>query len=82
MKKECIISNLFLFFKIISLKTNTFIPAMLQCHYPIPEVVLSKICKIPLYSCNPLLIRRKTLTSKEGLSSGKRQKSEETKSGE
>jgi len=38
---------------------------MLQCHYPIPIVVLCKICKIPLYSCNHLLIRRKTLTSEE-----------------
>jgi len=38
---------------------------MLQRHYPVPVVVLRKICKIPLYSCNRLLIRRKTLTSKE-----------------
>jgi hypothetical protein len=38
---------------------------MLQCHYPVPVVVLRKICKIPFYSCNRLLIRRKTLTSKE-----------------
>jgi hypothetical protein len=57
-KKEFIISKLFLFFNIISLKTNTFIPAMFQRHYPIPVVVLRKICKIPLYSC-------KTLTSKK-----------------
>jgi len=64
-KNECIISKLFLFFNIISLKTNTFIPAMLQRHYPVPAVVLRKICKIPLYSCNRLLFRRKTLTSEE-----------------
>ena len=38
---------------------------MLQHHYPVPVVVLCKICKIPLYSCNRLLIRRKILTSKE-----------------
>ena len=38
---------------------------MLQSHYPVPVVVLLKICKIPLYSCNRLLIRRKTLTSEE-----------------
>ena len=49
----------------ISLKTNTFIPAMLRCHYLVPVVVLRKICKLPLYSCNRLLIRRKTLTSEE-----------------
>ena len=35
---------------------------MIQRHYPVPVVVLCKICKIPLYSCNRLLIRRKTLT--------------------
>jgi len=64
-KNEFIILNLFLFFNIISLKTNTFIPAMLQFHYPIPVVILRKICKIPLYSCNCLLIRRKTLTNEE-----------------
>jgi len=38
---------------------------MLQRHYPVPVVVLRKICKIPLYSYNRLLIRRKTLTSEE-----------------
>ena len=38
---------------------------MLQRHYPVPAVVLRKICKIPLYSCNRLLIQRKTLTSEE-----------------
>jgi len=64
-KNEFIISKLFLFFNIIPLKTNTFIPAMLQRHYPLPVVVLRKICKIPLYSCNRLLIRRKTPTSEE-----------------
>ena len=64
-KNEFIISKLFLFFNIISLKTNIFIPAMLHRHYPVPVVVLRKICKIPLYSCNRLLIRRKTLTSEE-----------------
>jgi len=42
-----------------SLKTNTFTPAMLQRHYPVPVVVLYKICKIPLYSCNRLVIRKK-----------------------
>ena len=56
---------IFLFFNIMSLKTNTFIPAMVQCHYRIPVVVLHKICKIPVYCCNHLLIRKKTLTSKE-----------------
>ena len=59
------ISKLFLFFNVTPLKTNTFIPAMLQRHYPVPVVVLRKICKIPLYSCNRLLIRRKTLTREE-----------------
>jgi hypothetical protein len=54
-KTEFIISKLFLFFNTISLKTNAFIPAMLQRHYPVPVVVLRKICKIPLYSCNRLL---------------------------
>ena len=38
---------------------------MLQSQYPVPVVVLRKICKIPLYSCNRLLVRRKTLTSEE-----------------
>jgi len=38
---------------------------MLQRHYPLPVVVLRNICKIPLYSCNRLLILRKTLTSEE-----------------
>jgi hypothetical protein len=57
-------------FKIIfifqhNLKTNTFIPAMIQRNYPVRVVVLCKICKIPHYSCNRLLIRRKTLTSDE-----------------
>jgi hypothetical protein len=64
-KNEFIISKLLLFFNIIPLKTNTFMPAMLQRHYPVPVVVLRKICKIPLYSCNRLLMRRKTLTSEE-----------------
>ena len=59
------ISKLVLFFNITPLKTNTFIPAMLQRHYPVPVVVLRKTCKIPLYSCNRLLIRRKTLTIEE-----------------
>jgi hypothetical protein len=59
-KTEFRISKLFLFFNIIFLKTNTFIPAMLQRHYPVPVVVLRKICKIPPYSCNRLLIRRKS----------------------
>ena len=40
---------------------------MPQCHCPVPVVVLRKICKIPLYSCNRLLIRRKTLTSEKDL---------------
>ena len=65
MKKRIIISKLFLFFNIISHKTNTFIPAMLQRHYPVPVVVFCKMCKIPLYSCNRLLIRRKMPTSEE-----------------
>ena len=47
-----------MFFNIISLKTNTFIPAMLHRYYPVPVLVLRKICRIPLYSCNRLLIRR------------------------
>ena len=38
---------------------------MLQRNYPVRVVVLRKICKIPLYSCNRLLVRRKTLTSEE-----------------
>ena len=38
---------------------------MLQCHYPVPVVVLLQICKIPPYSCNRLLIRSKTLISEE-----------------
>jgi len=38
---------------------------MLQRHYPNPLVVLRKICKIPLNSCNRLLFQRKTLTSEE-----------------
>ena len=59
------ISKLFLFFNIISLKTDIFIPAKLQRHYPVPVVVLRKICKIPRYSCSRLLIRRQTLSSEE-----------------
>jgi hypothetical protein len=65
MKKRICNSKLFLFLNIISLKTNTFIAAMLQRHYPVPVVVLCKFCKILLYGCNRLLIRRKALTSKE-----------------
>ena len=38
---------------------------MLQPHYPVPVVVRRNICIIPLYSCNCLLILRKTLTSEE-----------------
>jgi hypothetical protein len=38
---------------------------MLQRHYPVPVVVLCKVCKKALYSYNRLLIRRKTLTSEE-----------------
>ena len=49
----------------MSLKANTFIPEMLQRHYPVPVVVVRKIRKIPLYSCNRLLIQRKTQTSEE-----------------
>jgi hypothetical protein len=56
--------NIFIF-NIIFLKTNTFIPAMLQRHYPFPVVVLRKIYKIPLYSCNRLSFGRKTLTGEE-----------------
>jgi hypothetical protein len=66
----------------ISIKANTFIPAMLQHHYPVPVVVLREICKIPLCSCNRILIRRKTLTSGEAFEFGKRQKSEGARSGE
>jgi hypothetical protein len=65
MKNEFIISKLFSFSDIISLKTKTLIPVMLQHHYPAPVVVLCKICKIPLYRCNRLLVRRKMLTSEE-----------------
>jgi len=64
-KNEFIISKLLLFFNIISLKTNTLIPAMFQRHLSVPVVVLRKICKIPLQSCSRLSIRRKTLTSEE-----------------
>jgi len=64
-KNKFIISKLFLFFNIISLKANTFIPAMIQRHYPVPVVVFRKVCKISLYSCNCLLIRKKTLTREE-----------------
>ena len=49
----------------LRVNTNTFIPILLQRHYAVPVVVLRKICKIPLYSSNRLLIRRKTLTSEE-----------------
>ena len=38
---------------------------MLQRYYPVPVVDLCKICKILLYSCIRLLIRRKTLTSQK-----------------
>ena len=38
---------------------------MHQRHYPVPVLVPREICKIPLYSCSCLLIRRKTLTSEE-----------------
>jgi hypothetical protein len=38
---------------------------MLQRHYPVPLLVLRKICKTPLYSCNRLLIGRKVLTGEE-----------------
>jgi hypothetical protein len=38
---------------------------MLQRHYTVPVVVFRKICKLPLYSCNHLLIQRKMLTSEE-----------------
>jgi hypothetical protein len=65
MKKRIYNFKIIFIFNIISLKTNTFIPAMHQCHYPVPVMVLRKIYKIPLYSCNRLLIRRKTLTSEE-----------------
>ena len=60
-KNKFIISKLFLFFNITPLNTNTFIPAVLQRHYPVPLVVLRKICKIPFYSCNRLSIFVKTL---------------------
>jgi len=45
---------------------------MLQRHYPVPVVVLCKICKIPLYSCSRLLIRSKRWPARKGLSFGKR----------
>jgi len=65
MKKRIYNFKIILSFNIISLKTNTFIPAMFQRHYPVRVVILRKIYKIPDYSCNRLLIRRKTLTSEE-----------------
>ena len=65
MKKRIYNFKVIFIFNKISLKTNTFIPAMLQRHYPVPVVVLRKSCKIPLYSCNLLLIPRKPLTSEE-----------------
>ena len=65
MKKRNYDFKIIYIFHHISLKTNTFIPAMLQRHYSFPVVVLRKICKIPLYSCNRLLIRRKPLISEE-----------------
>jgi hypothetical protein len=65
MKKQIYNFKIIFIFDIISLKTNTFVPVVLQRHYPIPVVVLQKICTIPLYNCNHLLIRRKTLTSEE-----------------
>jgi hypothetical protein len=34
-------------------------------HYAVPVVILRKICKIPIYSCNRHLIRRKTLSSEK-----------------
>jgi hypothetical protein len=46
-KNKFLFSKLFLFFDIISIKTNTFIPVMLQRHYPVLVVVHRKICKIP-----------------------------------
>jgi hypothetical protein len=59
-KNEFIILNLFLFFNIISLKANTFIPAMLQRHYPVPVTVLRKICKtnVPVHRLLLLSIYR------------------------
>jgi hypothetical protein len=57
--------KIILFFNMISLKNSTFIPAVFRRHYPVPVLVLRKICKILLYSCNRLLILRKALTSEE-----------------
>jgi len=55
---------------------------MLQRQYPVPVVVLHKICKIPLYSCSHLLIRRKTLTSEEEFEFWEEIEAEGAKSGE
>jgi hypothetical protein len=65
MKKRIYNFKIIFIFQHNPLKINTFIPAMLQRHYPVPVVVLRKICKILIYGCNRLLIRRKTLTSEE-----------------
>jgi len=47
-KNEFTILKLFLFFNIISLRTDTLIPAVLQRHYPVHLMVLRKFCKISL----------------------------------
>jgi len=54
------ISKLFLFFNVISLKTNTFITAMLQRHYPVPVVVLRKTCNFIITRYSVLSILRNT----------------------
>jgi len=65
MKKRIYNFKIIFIFQHNPLKINTFIPAMLQRHYSVPVVVLRKICKILIYGCSRLLIRRKTLTSEE-----------------
>jgi hypothetical protein len=46
MKKKRIYNfKIILFLNIISLKTNTFFPGMLQRHYPVPVVILVRSAK-------------------------------------
>jgi len=64
-KNEFIISKLFLLFNIIFLKTNTFIPAMLQGHYPVPVVVVLISAKYPSTAAIASWFEKKVLTSEE-----------------
>jgi len=76
------ILKFFLFVNITSLRTDNFNPEIFQHHYPVPVVILREICKIPLYSCNRLMIRKKRLPARKSLSFGNRKKSEGPRSGE